>query len=86
MDTHKSSTIIYALGFVETFVESNTEMLTVDENSMSDEEMIKNSNENEYRDQVTAMWRVLDEGVRQLIAENGRLQNKIMMAEMALKG
>lgn len=86
MESHKQSTIIYALGFVETFVEDNTLLLTVDEATMSDDQMVKNSNENEYRDQVSAMWRVLEEGVRQLLAENGRLQNKITMAEMALKG
>jgi hypothetical protein len=86
MESHKQSTILYSLGFVETFVQDNTLLLTVDKNTMSDEEMIKNSNENEYRDQVAAMWRVLDEGVRQLLAENGRLLNKITMAEMALKG
>jgi len=86
MELHKQSTLVYALGFVETFVQDNTLLLTVDKDTMSDEDMIKNSNENEYRDQVTAMWRVLDEGVKQLLAENGRLLNKITMAEMALKG
>jgi hypothetical protein len=86
MESHKQSTILYSLGFIETFVQDNTLLLTVDKNTMSDEDMIKNSNENEYRDQVAAMWRVLDEGVRQLLAENGRLLNKITMAEMALKG
>lgn len=86
MESHKQSTIVYALGFVETFIEDNTELLTVDEATMTDEQMSKNSQENEYRDQVTAMWRVLDAGVKQLIAENGRLLNKITMAELALKG
>ena len=86
MDTHRHSTIIYALGFVENFIQDNTELLEVNETTISDEEQVKKSNENEYRDQVAAMWRVLDEGVKQLIAENGRLQNKILMAEMALKG
>ena len=86
MESHKQSTIVYALGFVETFVQDNTEPLTVDEAKMTDEEMVKASNENEYREQVSAMWRVLDDGVKQLLAENGRLLNKISMAEMALKG
>lgn len=86
MESHKQSTIVYALGFVETFVQDNTLLNTVDEETMTDEEMTKASNENEYLDQVTAMWRVLDDGVKQLLAENGRLLNKIAMAEMALKG
>ena len=86
MTSHQTSTVIYALGFVETFVQDNTEPLTVDEAKMTDEEMVKASNENEYREQVSAMWRVLDDGVKQLLAENGRLLNKISMAEMALKG
>lgn len=86
MEQHKKSTIVYALGFVETFVEDNTLLLTVDEATMTDKEISENSQENEYRDQVTAMWRVLEAGVKQLLAENGRLQNKITMAEMALKG
>ena len=86
MESHKMSTILYALGFVETFVQDNTLLLTVDETTMTDEQMSKNSQENEYRDQVTAMWRVLEAGVKQILAENGRLLNKIAMAELALKG
>lgn len=86
MESHKQSTIVYALGFVETFIQDNTLLHTVDEATMTDEQITKASNDNEYFDQVTAMWRVLDEGVKQLLAENGRLLSKIAMAEMALKG
>lgn len=86
MESHKQSTVVYALGFVETFIQDNTLLHTVDESTMTDEQMVKASNDNEYFDQVTAMWRVLDEGVKQLLAENGRLLNKIAMVELALKG
>lgn len=86
MESHKQSTVLYALGFVETFVQDNTLLNTVDKDTMTDEQVAEASKENEYFDQVTAMWRVLDDGMKQLIAENGRLLNKITMAEMALKG
>jgi hypothetical protein len=84
MESHKQSTILYALGFIETFVEDGTK--PHEGIVESDMEEARLTAENEYRAQVDAMWHVLDAGVRQLLAENGRLMNKIAMAEMALKG
>lgn len=85
MESHKQGTILYALGFLEEHIENTTGMLEVNEGTMTDEQMVKNSNENEYRVQVKAMWAVLETGYRQLLAENGRLHNRITMAELALR-
>lgn len=83
MESHKQSTILYALGFVEDYIDNNTQPLVVGEEGTEQDQ--KNNLENEYRSQVQAMWAVLDAGFKQLLAENGRLLNKISMAELALK-
>lgn len=83
MESHKQSTILYALGFVEDYIDNNTQPLVVGEEGTEQDQ--KNNLENEYRSQVQAMWAVLDSGFKQLLAENGRLLNKISMAELALK-
>ena len=83
MNSHKQSTILYALGFVEDYIDNNTQPLVVSEDGTEQDQ--KNNSENEYRAQVQAMWAVLDGGFKQLLAENGLLLNKIAMAELALK-
>ena len=75
MESHKQSTIAYALGFIEDYVENNTEPL---EDVSADE--------NAHREQVQAAMAVLSAGVKQLMHENAALLNKIVLADLALKG
>lgn len=78
MESHKTSTIAYALGFITDYVEQHTEPLVEgDEETLVDD--------NNHREQVRAMMEVLNKGTTQLMAENGRLLNKIASAELALK-
>jgi hypothetical protein len=78
MESHKLSTVAYALGFVSDWVEKQTEPLMITEG-------LDQTMENEQREQVRAMMAVLEDGMTRLMAENGRLLNKIAMAELALK-
>jgi hypothetical protein len=70
MAQHKVTTTMYSLGFIEDYIEN-----TIGEPEEG----------NEQGQQVLAAMRVLSEGVVQLINENGRLRNRIILAENALK-
>lgn len=86
MESHKQSTIMYAIGFVEDFLDNNTAPIEAAEEDQSDEKYMAHIKAtNEQREQVRAMWAVLENGYKKLLAENGRLLNKIAMAELALK-
>jgi hypothetical protein len=80
MALHKDSTITYALGFVEDYIEKTCVPLEVDEETMTDE----NLKENEHREHVRAMMKVLSEGVFQLSRENLTLATKISLGKSAL--
>lgn len=86
MTQHKDSTIAFALGFIEDFVESNSEFLEVNEETMTEQQLLAASNENEHRSQVHAMMKVISDGIAQLMRENTSLRTKILLAESALKG
>ena len=81
MDSHKISTVFYAQGFLEDYIESNTQPLDVD--MISDDAKQEASDENEHREQVAAMWQVLSRGLDQLRKENVSLQNKLTLIDLA---
>jgi hypothetical protein len=82
MDSHKISIIVYAQGFVEGFIDSEAEPIELDED-WSDETTQDAKDENEYKEQVRAMWTVLSEGLDQLRKENASLENKLALIDMA---
>jgi hypothetical protein len=73
--SHQLSTIVYAQGFIEDYIENNTQPLV---------DVEENSEENEYREHVIEMWRVLSAGLDQIRKENVSLQNKITLVTGAL--
>jgi hypothetical protein len=74
MDQHREGTIRYALGFVDDFIEDNTEPL----------EGEGREEENEHRQQVLSMMKILREGVIQVCKENWSLRNKIALIKSAM--
>jgi len=83
MALHKLETIVYALGFVEDYIDSNTEPVELDEN-WPDDTTRDAKDTNEYHEQVRNMMKVLSEGVTQLRRENTSLQNKLLLVQSAL--
>jgi hypothetical protein len=82
---HKHSTIAFALGFLEDHVENNTEPIAISEEDANDEKYVQHVHEeNEHREQLRAMMKVLSEGLTQLMHENITLNNKILLAKAAL--
>lgn len=84
MSQHKQSTVAYAIGFLEDYIENNTEPLDVIEGQMTDEQIASTVGENEHREQVRAMMKVVSAGLTQLSRENATLLNKIFLALAAL--
>jgi len=85
MDSHKQSTIAYAVGYIEDYIEDKAQPL--EEGEDDDQETVQfKLNENEHREQVRAMMNVISDGLTQLARENAALLNKIFLAEAALKG
>ena len=82
MVSHKLSTIVYSQGFLDSFIESETEPVELDE-TWSDETTQDAKDQNEYREQVRAMWLVLSEGLDQLRKENTSLENKLALIDLA---
>ncbi len=82
MKEHKIGTIVYAQGFVDSFIESETEPITVSEDS-STEVQQDAIEQNEYRVEVATMWKVLSEGLDQLRKENTSLENKLALIDLA---
>ena len=82
---HKQTTISYALGYIEDFVENKTEPLTIHPDDSEDPKygayVIE---ENEHREQVREMLSVLVRGLTQLSRENAALLQKVAMAKSAL--
>lgn len=77
---------MYALGFVEDFIEQHSQPIEAAEEDQGSEKYMEHvRTENEQREQVRVLWAVLESGYRQLLLENGRLVNKISMAELALR-
>ncbi len=74
LTSHKISTVVYAQGFIEDYIENNTQPLL---------DIEENADENEHREQVIEMWRVLSSGLDQLRKENVSLQNKFALIDMA---
>ena len=83
MKSHSLSTIVYAQGFIGDFIEEVTEPLAVDEETMTDEQMVTASNENEHRTEARTMWRILSEGLTELRRENTALENKLALIDLA---
>lgn len=87
MDAHKQSTIAYAVGFLEDYVESNTSPIEIAEEDKNDESYTGRVYEaNEHREQVRLMMKTVSEGLTQLARENAALYNKILLAKTALEG
>ncbi len=86
MNAHKQNTIAYAVGFLEDFVESNTNPIEIAEEDKNDDSYIEHvQGENEHREQIKAMMKVVSEGFTQLSREVTALRNNIFLAEAALK-
>jgi len=79
----KIETIVYALGFIEDYVDNNTEPVELDED-WSDDTARDAKDTNEYHEQVRNMMKVLFDGVTQLRRENTSLQNKLLLVQSAL--
>lgn len=84
MAEHKISTIVYAQGFVEGFIEAETEPIEIGED-WTDETQQDAAEQNEYRKEVLSTWKVLSEGLDQLRRENDSLRNKISLVDSAMK-
>ncbi len=82
MNSHKLSTIVYAQGFLENFIEGETEPIELEE-SWTEDSTQDAKDQNEYRFEVRAMWKVLSDGLDQLRKENTSLQNKLALIDMA---
>ena len=82
MVSHKLSTIVYAQGFLDDFIEAEAEPIELDEN-WPDDTTQDAKDQNEYREQVRAMWLVLSEGLDQLRKENTSLENKLALIDLA---
>ncbi len=80
---HKIETVMYALGFIEDYVEGNTEPVELDEN-WTDETIQDAKDTNEYHVQVRNMMKVLSDGMTQLRRENTSLQNKMTLIQGAI--
>jgi hypothetical protein len=83
MKSHSLSTIVYAQGYLGDFIEEITEPITVDEETMTDEQMVAASNENEHRTETRQMWKILSEGLTELRRENASLENKLALIDLA---
>lgn len=70
LTSHKLSTIIYAQGFIGEHIETHNNFLDERETD-------------EYRSEVQDMWRLLSEGVDQLMRENASLRNKLTLIDLA---
>jgi hypothetical protein len=81
MDSHKLSTVAYAQGFIEDYIESNTQPLDID--MIADEAKQEASDENEHREQVIEMWRIISSGLDRLRKENTSLENKLALIDLA---
>jgi len=79
----KIETIVYALGFIEDYVDNNTEPVELDED-WSDDTARDAKDTNKYHEQVRNMMKVLFDGVTQLRRENTSLQNKLLLVQSAL--
>jgi hypothetical protein len=82
MVSHKISTIVYSQGFLDGFIEAEAAPIELSED-WSDETTQDAKDQNEYREQVRAMWLVLSEGLDQLRKENTSLENKLALIDMA---
>lgn len=80
---HKMTTIMYALGFVEQFVENNTQPLS-EENQPNDELLDQIKEENKYRVEVQSMMKIVAQGLEQLRREKDSLEIKVSLANSAL--
>jgi len=81
MKSHKISTIVYAQGFVDGFIESETE--PVIEFEGTEEGVQRMRDENEYKSQVREMWAIMSEGLDQIRKENASLENKLALIDLA---
>lgn len=80
---HKMTTIMYALGFVEQFVENNTQPIS-EENQPDDELLDQIKEENKYRAEVQSMMKIVAQGLEQLRREKDNLEIKVSLANSAL--
>lgn len=86
MSKHKDSTIAYAVGFIEDYVDSGTQPLEVNLETMDGNTVTNTLEKNEHREEVRAMMKVISEGLTELSRENASLRLKIFLAEAALRG
>lgn len=83
MKSHKLSTIIYAQGFLEEEIGTAYSVLEVNEETMTDEQMVAASNENEHRENVRHMWDIVNSALDELRRENTSLENKLALIDLA---
>ena len=83
MRSHKLSTVVFAQGFLGDYIEEVTQLLEVNEETMTDEQMVVASNENDHRLHAREMWNIIDQGLDELRKENTNLENKLTLIDMA---
>jgi N-acetylglutamate synthase/N-acetylornithine aminotransferase len=83
MTSHKLSTIVFAQGWLAEYIDNATEIVEVNEDTMTNDEMVAASNENEYREQARAMWEIITKSLDELRKENTSLENKLSLIDLA---
>jgi hypothetical protein len=76
VDSHKLSTLVYAEGQIEDFIEIVTKPKEGDDE--------KTLTINQHHEEILLMWSIVAAGLRQLRSENTDLLNKLALVKMTI--
>jgi hypothetical protein len=77
VDSHKLSTIVYAQGLIEDFIEIATPVKEGDDE--------KTATINQHHEEIRLLWSILSTGIDELRRENTDFINKLALVKMTLE-